>query len=76
MSWAVHQSEIGGIGTFDPAAIAAYWRERLPVPEALSPPPIENEKLEPLLSKEEQPLVRLPESRLAEKLQQRLETKE
>ena len=76
MSWAVHQSEIGGIGTFDPAAIAAYWRERLPVPEALSPPPIQNEKLEPLLSKEEQPLVRLPESQLPEKLQQRLETKE
>lgn len=76
MSWAVHQAEIGGIGTFDPATIAAYWRERLPVPEALSPPPIENEKLELLLSKEEQPLVRLPESQLPEKLQQRLESKE
>src|SRR5579859_257541 len=76
MSWAVHQAEIGGIGTFDPAAIAAYWRERLPVPEALSPPPIENEKLESLLSEEEQPFVRLPESRLPEQLQQRLETKE
>ncbi len=76
MSWAVHQAEVGGIGTFDPADIAAYWHERLPVPEALSPPPIENEKLEPLLSKEEQPLVRLPESQLAEQLQQRLETKE
>jgi hypothetical protein len=76
MSWAVHQSAIGGIGTFDPATLAAYWRERLPVPEALSPPPIENEKLESLLSEEEQPLVRLPESQLPEKLQQRLETKE
>lgn len=76
MSWAVHQAEIGGIGTFDPAEIAAYWRQRLPVPEALSPPPIENEKLEPLLSTDERPLVRLPESRLAEEVQHRLETEE
>lgn len=76
MSWAVHQSEIGGIGAFDPANIAAYWRERIPVPEALSPPPIENEKLEPLLSTGERPLVRLPESQLAEKLQQHLEVDE
>jgi Domain of unknown function (DUF4032) len=73
MSWAMHQAEIGGIGTFDPAVLASYWRERQPVAEALSPPPIEHEKLEPLLSEEEQPLVKLPESQLAEKLHQRLE---
>jgi hypothetical protein len=73
MRWAVHQAEIGGIGTFDPAAIAAYWRERVSVPEALAPPPIESEKLEPLLSTDERPLVRLPETQLAEKVQQHLE---
>ena len=76
MSWAVHQSEIGGIGTFDPAEIASYWRQRLPVPEALSPPPIQNEKLETLLSTGERPLVRLPETRLAEEVQHRIETDE
>jgi len=76
MSWAMHQAEIGGIGTFDPAVLASYWRERQPVAEALSPPPIQNEKLEPLLSQAEQPLVKLPESQLAEKLRQNLETKE
>jgi hypothetical protein len=76
MSWAVHQAEIGGIGTFDPAEIAAYWRQRQSVPEALSPPPIANEKLEPLLSTGERPLVRLPETRLAEEVQHRIETEE
>ncbi len=76
MSWAVHQAEIGGIGAVDPADLASYWRERQPVAEALSPPPIQHEKLESLLSEGEQPLVQLPESRLAEEVQQRLETEE
>ncbi|HEU0000105.1 MAG TPA: DUF4032 domain-containing protein [Ktedonobacteraceae bacterium] len=76
MSWAMHQAEIGGIGAVDPAMLASYWRERQPVAEALSPPPITREKLEPLLSKEEQPLVTLPESHLAEKLHPHLETEE
>jgi hypothetical protein len=76
MSWAMRQAEIGGIGAVDPAELATYWRDRQPVAEALSPPPIQNEKLEPLLSQEEKPLVTLPESQLAEKLRQQLETEE
>lgn len=76
MSWAMHQAQIEGIGAVDPAMLASYWRERQPVAEALSPPPITREKLEPLLSTDERPLVRLPESRLAEKLHPRLEPEE
>jgi hypothetical protein len=76
MSWAVHQAAIGGIGAVDPAELASYWRERQPVAEALSPPPIQHEKLEQLLSEGEQPLVKLPESRLAEQLHPHSETKE
>ena len=76
MSWAVHQAEIGDIGAVDPAELASYWRDRKPVAEALSPPPIQHEKLEPLLSEGEQPLVQMPESRLAEQLHQRSEPEE
>ena len=76
MSWAMRQAEIGGIGAVDPAELATYWRERQPVAEALSPPPIAHEKLEPLLSEGEQALVKLPESKLADQLHQRLETSE
>jgi Domain of unknown function (DUF4032) len=76
MSWAVHQAEIGSIGAVDPAELASYWRDRQPVAEALSPPPIQHEKLESLLSEGEQSLVQLPESRLAEQLRQRSETEE
>ena len=76
MSWAVHQAEIGDIGAVDPAELATYWRERQPVAEALAPPPIQHERLESLLSEGEQPLVQLPESRLAEQLHQRSETDE
>lgn len=76
MSWAMHQAETGQIGPVDPAMLASYWRERQPVAEALAPLPIEDEKLERLLSEEEQPLVHMPELRLAKELQQRLETDE
>ena len=76
MSWAVHQAEIGDIGAVDPAELASYWRDRKPVAEALAPPPIQHEKLEPLLSEGEQPLVQMPESRLAEQLHQRSEPEE
>jgi Domain of unknown function (DUF4032) len=73
MSWAMNKAELSGFGTFDPALLASYWRDRQSVAQALSPQPIELEKLEPLLSEEEQPLVHLPESRLEQELQHRLE---
>ncbi|HLX57492.1 MAG TPA: DUF4032 domain-containing protein [Ktedonobacteraceae bacterium] len=76
MSWAMHQAQTGGIGPADPAVLASYWRERQPVAEALAPPSIEHKKLEPLLSEEEQPLIHLPESKLAEELQQRSESED
>ena len=76
MSWAIHKADTGQIGPVDPAMLASYWRERQPVAEALAPLPIEDEKLEQLLSEEEQPLVHLPESQLAKELQHRLETDE
>lgn len=64
MDWAIHQAEQGTIGSFDPASIATWWRERKSVAQALEPPLIESEKLKPLLSEGEQPLVQLPESEL------------
>ncbi len=60
LSWAMQQVETGELGTVDPALLATWWREREPVAQVLEPPRIESEKLEPLLSEQEQPLVRLP----------------
>src|SRR5579863_6879006 len=74
MSWGMHKAEISGFGTFDPAPLAAYWRDRQSVAQALSPQPIEHEKLESLLSEEEKPLVNLSESQLTEEVNRRLES--
>ncbi len=68
LAWAMKQAKTGKLGSVDPAVMASWWSEREPVMEALEPPPIESEKLEPLLSQEEKPLVRLPASELDEKL--------
>lgn len=73
VDWAMRQAEKGTLGTFDPAAIARWWREREPVTKALEPPLIESEKLELLLSKEEQQLAHMPEARLDEELTSILE---
>jgi len=64
VDWALHQADTGKLGAVDPASIAIHWREREPVTQALEPPLIESEQLEPLLSEKEQPLVHLPPQEL------------
>ncbi len=68
VDWAMQEAEREKLGAVDPASIATWWRERKPVTEVLEPPRIESGKLEPLLSKAEQPLVHLPASELEEEL--------
>jgi len=68
VDWAMQEAETGKLGAADPASIATWWRERKPVTEVLEPEFIESEKLEPLLSEEEQQLVRLPEHEMEDKL--------
>ena len=57
LEWAIQQVDTQKLGKVDPATLATWWHEREPVAQVLEPPLIEGEKLEPLLSKEEQPLV-------------------
>ena len=64
VDWAMQKAETEKLGAVDPASIATWWRELKPVTEVLEPPLIESEKLEPLLSEAEQPLVRLPQPEL------------
>ncbi|HLL77879.1 MAG TPA: DUF4032 domain-containing protein [Ktedonobacteraceae bacterium] len=73
LDWAMLQAEKGTLGTFDPAAIASWWRDRKSAAQALEPPMIEKEKLAPLLPKEEQLLIQLPTPQLEEKLQEKLD---
>ena len=73
LAWALKQASIGKLGAVDPASIGTWWRERQPVTDVLEPPPIEPETLEPLLSPEEKPLVRLPTPELDQKLTQILD---
>jgi len=69
LDWAMQEAKTGKLGAVDPATLATWWREREPVAQALEPPLIASEKLEPLLSsKEEKELVRLPEPELEQKL--------
>ena len=60
LEWAIQQVDTQKLGKVDPATLATWWREREPVAQVLELPLIEGEKLEPLLSKEQQPLVHLP----------------
>jgi uncharacterized protein DUF4032 len=73
VDWAMQEADTGKLGAVDPASIATWWRERKPVTEVLEPPLIESEKLKPLLSEAEQPLVYLPQAQLDEKLTDILE---
>ncbi len=73
LDWAMQKAEVGTLGPVDPARIAAWWRGLEPVAQALEPPLIEQEKLTPLLSKEEQPLVQLPPSPVVDSLHLPLE---
>jgi hypothetical protein len=73
LAWTMQQAETGKLGAVDPASIASWWHGRESVIKALEPPLIANETLEPLLSEQEQPLVRLPEPELEQKLEEILE---
>ena len=76
LAWAMQQAKTGKLGEVDPATIATWWRDREPVISVLEPSMIESEKLEPLLSKEEQPLVHLPPPELDQQLTKILEQQE
>lgn len=76
LSWAMQHVGTENLGDVDPATLASWWREREAVEHVLEPPLIEGQKLEPLLSKEEQPLVHLPASELDQKLTQLLKQPE
>ena len=73
LAWAMQQADTGKLGVVDPASLATWWRDRLPATEALEPSLIKPKTLEPLLSKEEQPLVHLPTPELDQKLTQILD---
>ncbi len=72
LSWAMQHVGTENLGDVDPATLASWWHEREAVEHVLEPPLIEGHKLEPLLSKEEQPLVHLPAPELDQKLTQLL----
>lgn len=76
VSWAMQQADTGKLGTVDPAMLVKWWREIEPVAQVLEPPHIESEKLEPLLSEQEQPLVRLSTPELEQELHTILEQQE
>ena len=77
VDWAMEQAaRAGKLGTVDPATLATWWREREPVAKVLEPPLIESEKLQPLLSEQEQPLVQLPQPELEEHLNGMLKQQE
>ena len=68
VDWAMQVADTEKLGAVDPASLATWWRERKPATEVFEPPLIESEKLKPLLSEAEQPLVHLPHAQLDEKL--------
>lgn len=76
LSWAMRQADTGELGTIDPAMMAKWWRELEPATKVLEPPLIESEKLEPLLSEQEQPLVHLPAPELEQELKEMLDQQE
>lgn len=73
VDWAMTRTDTGSLGAVDPATISTWWHNREPVTEVLEPAMIESAQLEPLLSEEEQPLVRLPTSVMEHKLNEMLE---
>ncbi len=72
VDWAMTHTDTGSLGAVDPATISTWWHNRKPVAQVLEPPMIESTQLEPLLSKEEQPLVRLPTPAMEHKLDEML----
>ncbi len=70
VDWAMTQTDMGTLGAVDPATISTWWHERKPVAQVLEPLMIESAQLEPLLSEQEQPLVRLPTPALEQELEE------
>ncbi len=73
LDWSVQQANKGSLGLVDPATLATWWSNRKSVATALEPPSIASEELEPLLSTDERPLVRLPQPELDQKIPEILE---
>ncbi|HEX4208587.1 MAG TPA: DUF4032 domain-containing protein [Ktedonobacteraceae bacterium] len=76
LDWSMKQAQTGHLGDMDPALQMKWWRELEPVAQALEPPMIASEELEPLLSTSERPLVRLQQPELEQKLPEILEHKQ
>ncbi len=73
LDWSMKKAQTGKLGPMDPALQVKWWRELEPVSEALGPPLIAGEELEPLLSTSEKPLVYLQQPELEQKLPEILE---
>ncbi len=73
LDWSMQRADTGKLGAVDPATVATWWHERQPVANALEPPLLESEELEPLVSTGEKPLVRLQPPELEQKLSDILE---
>jgi Domain of unknown function (DUF4032) len=73
LDWSMQQADTGKLGAVDPAAVATWWRDRESVAGVLEPPMLPAEDLEPLLSTNERPLVRLNLPELEQKLPDILE---
>jgi Domain of unknown function (DUF4032) len=73
LDWSMQRANTGQLGAVDPASVATWWRERQSVANALEPPLLESEELEPLVSTSEKPLVRLQQPELEQQLPDILE---
>jgi hypothetical protein len=73
LDWSMQQADTGKLGSVDPAAVATWWRDRESVAGVLEPQMLPAEDLEPLLSTNERPLVRLNQPELEQKLPDILE---
>jgi Domain of unknown function (DUF4032) len=73
LDWSMQRADTGNLGAVDPASVATWWRERQPVANALEPPLLGSEELEPLVSTGEKPLVRMQQPELEQKLPEILE---
>ncbi|HET8845637.1 MAG TPA: DUF4032 domain-containing protein [Ktedonobacteraceae bacterium] len=68
VEWSMNQAKTGKLGSVDPALLAQIEDELEPTAQILDPTMIESEKLDPLLSTDERPLVHLSQSELETKL--------
>ena len=62
------RADTGELGSVDPALQARWGHEFAPTAQVLEPSLIEEEKLDPLLSTAERPLIHLPQGELEAKL--------